>query len=223
MTSRERQEAEIKTIKPRNITINLSDADVERLFEKAYSNGLTPSKLIEGFLGDLLDGTYSHGSDERDLADEYFERCSYDMLAEHTFLRWALCENIYDDIIGLIDDHDTCVDVLAKNQSGWIDSMTPDEIKNEIAEYNEDLQRFEEEILSYYNEYAEHEKRRGREPQPLEDGIEEMRQYRRALDEMLQGVRESGEGEECAEDDVSEFFFFYGAPDEDCDDEQPEP
>ncbi len=57
MTPRERQEAEIRTIKPRGITLNLSDADVERLFTKAYSNGITPSKLIEGFLRDLLDGT----------------------------------------------------------------------------------------------------------------------------------------------------------------------
>ena len=29
------------------------------------------------------------------------------------------------------------------------------EIKKEIAEFKEDLQRFEEEILSYYNEYAD--------------------------------------------------------------------
>lgn len=201
MTPRERQEAEIKTIKPRNITINLSDADVERLFGKTYVNGITPSKLIEGFLGDLIDGTYSNGSDERMLADEYFERCCYGMGADYTFLRWALECEYYDNIIDLIDDRDVCVDVLAAGQNGWDARMTPEEIKKEIAEFKEDLQRFEEEILSYYNEYAEHEKRCGREPQPLEDGIEEMRQYRRALDEMLQSMSGSGESEECAEDD----------------------
>ena len=112
MTPRERQEAEIKTIKPRNITINLSDADVERLFGKTYVNGITPSELIEGFLGDLIDGTYSNGSDERMLADEYFERCCYGMGADYTFLRWALECEYYDNIIDLIDDRDVCVDVL---------------------------------------------------------------------------------------------------------------
>ena len=112
MTPRGRQEAEIKTIKPRNITINLSDADVERLFGKTYVNGITPSELIEGFLGDLIDGTYSNGSDERMLADEYFERCCYGMGADYTFLRWALEFEYYDDIIDLIDDRDVCVDVL---------------------------------------------------------------------------------------------------------------
>ena len=79
MTSREQQEAEIKTIKPRVITLNLSDADVERLFGKTYVNGITPSELIEGFRGDLIDGTYSNGSAERMLADEHFDRCCYGM------------------------------------------------------------------------------------------------------------------------------------------------
>lgn len=206
MTPRERQEAEIKTIKPRNITINLSDADVERLFGKTYVNGITPSELIEGFLGDLLDGTYSNGSDERMLADEYFERCCYGMGADYTFLRWALECEYYDNIIGLIDDRDFCVDVLAAGQNGWNARMTPEEIKKEIAEFKEDLQGFEDEILGYYNEYAicyEYDRKThlGKEPQPLEDGIEEMRQYRRAFDEMLQSMSGSGESEECAEDD----------------------
>lgn len=207
MTPREQQEAEIKTIKPRNITINLSDADVERLFGKTYVNGITPSELIEGFLGDLLDGTYSNGSDERMLADEYFERCCYGMGADYTFLRWALECEYYDNIIDLIDDRDFCVDVLAAGQNGWNARMTPEEIKNEIAEFKEDLQRFEHEILSYYNEYDiyyngyDGKTRLGRKPQPLEDGIEEMRQYRRAFDEMLQSMSGSGESEECAEDD----------------------
>lgn len=83
--------------------------------------------------------------------------------------------------------------------------MTPEEIKKEIAEFKEDLQRVEDEILGYYNEYAicyEYDRKThlGKEPQPLEDGIEEMLQYRRAL-EMLQSMSGSGESEECAEDD----------------------
>ena len=81
-----------------------------------------------------------------------------------------------------------------------------EEIKKEIAEFKEDLQRFEDEILDYYNEYDicyngyDGKTRLGRKPQPLEDGIEEMLQYRRAL-EMLQSMSGSGESEECAEDD----------------------
>lgn len=202
MTPRERHEAEIRTIKPREITINLSDADVERLFAKAYSNGLTPSELIECFLGDLLDGTYSNGSDERMLADEYFERCGYGMGAEHTFLRWALDCGCCDDIIGLIDDRDTGLEILADwekdiNSPESREDMTLEEIQNEMAEDEEVLQSIQEELLSYYNEYAEYMKRRGEEPQPLEDGIEEIRQYHRALIEM----RDSGDDKGYDEDD----------------------
>ena len=55
------QKNEIETIKPRTITVNLSDADVKRLAEKSGEGGLTISELLENFIGDLVDGTYSNG------------------------------------------------------------------------------------------------------------------------------------------------------------------
>ena len=60
------QEKEIQTIKERTITLKLSDADVERISNKAERHGLTVSELLENFIGDLVGGTYSNGSDERD-------------------------------------------------------------------------------------------------------------------------------------------------------------
>lgn len=129
--------------------------------------------------------------------------------------------NYCDDIIDLLEARDTGLEIIADWEKDISspkprDDMTLEEIRKEMAEDEEVLQSIQEELLSYYNEYAEYMKRRGEDPQPLEDGIEEIRQYHRALIEM----RDSGDS---AEDDVSEFFFFYGAPDEDCDDEQPEP
>ena len=56
------QKIEIETIKPRTITVNLSNADVKRLAEKSGEGGLTISELLENFIGDLVDGTYSNGS-----------------------------------------------------------------------------------------------------------------------------------------------------------------
>ena len=38
----------------------------------------TIGELIENFAGDLVGGTYSNGSDERDYADQWFERCWFD-------------------------------------------------------------------------------------------------------------------------------------------------
>lgn len=69
------QQEEIETIRSRTIEVKLSDADVKRISEKAAAHGLTVGELIENFIGDLVCGTYSNGSDERMYAEQWFERC----------------------------------------------------------------------------------------------------------------------------------------------------
>lgn len=66
----EEQKKEIETIRERKITVKLSDADCDRLARKCGEHGLTIGELIENFVGDLVGGTYSNGSDERDYAEE---------------------------------------------------------------------------------------------------------------------------------------------------------
>jgi len=68
-----KQEAE--TVRERIYKIRLSDADVERLAKRALSYNLSPAELLENFIGDLVDGTYTNGSDERMYADQWAERC----------------------------------------------------------------------------------------------------------------------------------------------------
>ena len=65
----EEQKKEIETIRERKITVKLSDADCDRLARKCGEHGLTIGELIENFVGDLVGGTYSNGSDERDYAE----------------------------------------------------------------------------------------------------------------------------------------------------------
>ena len=60
----EEQKKEIETIRERKITVKLSDADCDRLARKCGKHGLTIGELIENFVGDLVGGTYSNGSDE---------------------------------------------------------------------------------------------------------------------------------------------------------------
>jgi len=79
MSCGEEQKKEIETIKERKITLKLSDADCDRLARKCGEHGLTIGELIENFVGDLVGGTYSNGSDERDYADQWFERCWFGM------------------------------------------------------------------------------------------------------------------------------------------------
>ena len=47
--------------------MKLSDADCDRLAGKCGEHGLTIGELIENFVGDLVGGTYSNGSDDRDM------------------------------------------------------------------------------------------------------------------------------------------------------------
>lgn len=84
------QQEEIETIRSRTIEVKLSDADVKRISEKAAAHGLTVGELIENFIGDLVCGTYSNGSDERMYAEQWFERCWFGMFPDLTFLSPAI-------------------------------------------------------------------------------------------------------------------------------------
>ena len=70
----EEQKKEIETIRERKITVKLSDADCDRLARKCGEHGLTIGELIENFVGDLVGGTYSNGSDESGHCSEYEEQ-----------------------------------------------------------------------------------------------------------------------------------------------------
>ena len=107
MNYRERQEAEIATIKERTVKLNLSDADCERIARYAGKANLTIGELLANFIGDLVNGTYSNGSDERDLADQWYERCGFGMFPEKTLLRHIL-ENGEDmeDFITACDENE---------------------------------------------------------------------------------------------------------------------
>ena len=97
----EEQKKEIATIKERTISLNLSDADCKRLARKCGEVGLTISALLENFIGDLVYGTYSNGSDENMFANQWFERCGFSMPGEKTLLKHLL--NYSYDIEEFID------------------------------------------------------------------------------------------------------------------------
>ena len=70
----------------RIITVKLLDEDCERLLEKCGESGLTVGELIENFISDLVGGIYSNGSDESMYAQQWFERCLFEMFPEETLL-----------------------------------------------------------------------------------------------------------------------------------------
>jgi hypothetical protein len=172
------QQKEIETIKEREITLKLSDADVERVFKKAGEVGLTVSELLQNFIGDLVYGTYSNGSDERMYANQWFERCWFGMFPDKTFLRYLIywtdqLENVsdlWDDIQGYKEEIE-----LSKTHPEKFDD-------EEIQALHEDLKSFEDElneIFSDFKKWAKDEK-----IGTLEEEIEKVVKFNAEMEQM---------------------------------------
>lgn len=96
----EKQKQEIETIKERTIKVELSDADCERLAMLAAKVDLSVDELMTGLIGDLINGTYTHGSDEVDLAQKWFDRSyMYEQQSTNTFLKYLVDEFALDEVI----------------------------------------------------------------------------------------------------------------------------
>ena len=121
------QQEEIETISSRTIEVKLSDADVKRISEKAAAHGLTVGELIENFIGDLVCGTYSNGSDERMYAEQWFERCWFGMFPDLTFLRYLIEWGGLDEVIEAWEDIENSQETIADTEkslaSGEIQGM----------------------------------------------------------------------------------------------------
>lgn len=90
---------EIASISNRPVTLRLSDEDCERLARKAGEVGLTVEDLLQDFIGDLVNGTYSNGSDGQMQAQQWFDRVGFEDQADKTFLRWLLKHGDIDDFL----------------------------------------------------------------------------------------------------------------------------
>lgn len=167
------QKAEIETIRERAITLRLSDADTVRITEKAEGVGLTVAGLLESFIGDLVDGTYSNGSDERMYANEWFNRCGFSWMYEKTFLtfliEWGNIQTILDTL-----------DYIAECERD-LEGATEEEEQEAIKE---ELEYQRREIEDYYKEYADTVEK----PQPYKDALEGIQAYKDRLEAFKKGV-----------------------------------
>jgi hypothetical protein len=151
------QDAEIKSIKARTVSLDLSDADVDRLYNKVGAVGLTVSELFENFVGDLVCGTYTNGSDERMYANDWFERCWFSMgFGEMSFLQWLIqmdedsyAVELWNDISSNKEDETATLKLIEEGGD-----------TEDIADYEEDLQCLREDIADdrieldeFFNEY----------------------------------------------------------------------
>jgi len=142
------QKEEIQTIKARNIQLNLSEADCKRITEKAFSCGLTVSDLLESFIGDLVTGTYSNGSDERMYANQWFDRCGFSWGSDNTFIQYLINCGFIDSFIETMED--------IERQQEYINLITASGADEaELKEELEELKELKTNLTEAYTEYAE--------------------------------------------------------------------
>ena len=107
----------------RKMTISLDKSDWPRFFEKAAGAGLTPEELIENFINDLICGEHSNGSDERDLAYAWFERCWFSHTSPETFLQYLISYGTLDEFLENLHDYEQADEEIA-------------ELENELTGYD---------------------------------------------------------------------------------------
>ena len=165
----EQQQKEIATIKPREMQLKLSDADVRRLAEIAARAELSVEELLESFIGDLVDGTYSNGSDERERAHSWYERCGYDYYNNYSFLHYLVEECEIEDFVDAWENAQSYQDDVTgtekeiANPKNNRDEYTKGDgtpyynSKEEyIADITSELEDFKEELNYSLDEIEEH-------------------------------------------------------------------
>lgn len=172
------QKKEIETIKERKITVKLSDADCERLVRTCGENGLTVGELIENFVGDLVGGTYSNGSDERMYAEQWFERCWFGMFPEPTLLNHLLCWGYEpEDYLDMLEDVESIKSDIEITKQNIAEPS--DEWKNLVYhKYNDDGTSYE--CVPCYNSVDEY----------IASEKEDLEIFKAALEETLEELKE---------------------------------
>lgn len=181
------QQKEIETIKSRKYMLKLSDADVERLAKRAGQYNLTAAELLENFIGDLIGGTYSNGSDERDFADRWAERCWFALEPDKNLIAF-LCGGLWYDIDGLMASLESINDIKAdieatlkeieQPERNWKDFITSryDESVGEVT-YKPTYSSLEEYIADLENELADYREALAYEEEQLDELKKEFAAY----------------------------------------------
>lgn len=179
----EERKEEIKTTKGRQLTIELSDADVRRLCEKAGQSGLTVAELLQNFIGDLVDGTYSNGSDERICAQQWFERCWFDAAPNNTFLVYLLTVSNIESVLLLwnsIQENKLELEQnKAKLQSKELTIQDIHSIQEDIDYVKDEIKNDVDELEGIFEDY----KKSGGTNASFDDEIEKVLQWQIEMDQ----------------------------------------
>ena len=179
MNYAEKQKAETETVSPRTVKINLSDGDVKRLYEKAAEASITPEQLLENFIADLVCGLHTNGSDERDKAEEWFDRCWFSFDNYGSFLAYLVKNCEYENYSEMQKTVSECTEELSELDIFDFDSE--DEYDEEKEYLTRRLEEANKEIRRMFDEYVKH----GESPETFEEEIENIRKYEESLKNAL--------------------------------------
>ena len=164
-------------MKRRTFSLELSDDDMRVLLDMTASHGTTPEELLQGFVCDLIGGTHTHGSDERELAAQYFSRCGYGMEGDSfiaNLLKYGGAEHVLDTL-DYLDDIESDLAYYATH---------PEEREHDAAAIEgmtRDTEEREAELNEYYESYCEAAKEEGTKPQEWPNALEGLQSYRTRL------------------------------------------
>ena len=133
---REYNRADYDTLRERDVKLKLTDEEVESICREAARRNTTVEELLEDFVANLTGSIRNRGSDEREYAYQYVERCIYSFDDSESFLQWL---SIYGDLESVL---------VSLNE---IDVVSAHKERYEDAE--EELEYHKQEIEDAYEEY----------------------------------------------------------------------
>lgn len=154
------------------LTLELPKEDLKDAIYKVAADDTTLSELLGGFISDLVCGAH-HGSDECDRAIAYYDRCSYGLGQEDSFLRFLIKSGYMDEYLALLDD--------IKTYQGW-------ELQDGQV-YDKELAAAAEEKASYYEEWVESCKV---PPQTIEEAYQQVEEWREGYETFMKGCEKVG-------------------------------
>ncbi len=166
-----------KERRTKTFTMRLTAPEAERLYRKASMAGLTIGELLESFAQDLICGGHSHGSDERDLANQWYDRC--DFVTPSNSLLYYLLENEGEEGVREAVEQWNLMKEEEERLAGGIDNYCDQEDMDEEA----DCARYRrEELKELYSRYEQERRRKGR---GLEEEMEDLIKWQDNLEALL--------------------------------------
>lgn len=140
-----------------NVSLELYEENLKDILYKLAADGTNLNELLEGFINDLVCGRGRHGSDEVDRARAYYDRCSYGLWEDNTFLRYLLEFGEIEYFLSVLED--------VEAYKEWV---------NDGEDYKEELREAEEARDSFYDEWVENYKT---PPQSKEKAFKQVKKW----------------------------------------------